>query len=124
MLDEARAAASYIGINSSAYGHFVGALIADHYINPHGDEAISAFAKAVDGLNGLADQVRGMADDFERSDNDAAVRLRGRDSTSHSARWPTRWPRPRWSPARDHNAFCSHYARGRRRSLIVSRRMK
>jgi hypothetical protein len=77
MLDEARAAASYIRINSSAYGHFVGALIAETYINPHGDEAIAAFVKAVDGLTGLADQVRAMADDFERSDNDAAVRLRG-----------------------------------------------
>lgn len=76
MLDEARAAASYIRINSGAYGRFVGALIADHYINPHGDEAIAAFVKAVDGMNGLADQVRAMADDFERSDNDAAVRLR------------------------------------------------
>ncbi|MFI5492509.1 type VII secretion target [Actinoplanes sp. NPDC051859] len=76
MLDEARAAASYIRINSGAYGYFVGALIADHYINPHGDEAIAAFVKAVDGLRGLADQVRGMADDFEHTDNDAAVRLR------------------------------------------------
>jgi len=76
MLDEARAAASHIRINSSAYGRFVGALIADHYINPHGDDAIAAFVKAVDGLIGLADQVRGMAADVERSDNDAAVRLR------------------------------------------------
>ena len=76
MLDEARAAASYVRINSSAYGHFVGALIAETYINPHGDDAIAAFVMAVDRMNGLADQLRGMADDFERSDDDAAVRLR------------------------------------------------
>ena len=77
MLDEARAAASHIRVSSGAYGYFVGALIADTYINPHGDEAISAYQKAVDGLNGLADQLRAMAADFENSDGRAADRVKG-----------------------------------------------
>ncbi|MCU7725292.1 type VII secretion target [Actinoplanes sp. KI2] len=77
MLDEARAAASYIRVSSGAYGHFVGLLIAEQYINPHGDHAIAAYVKAVDGLNGLADQLRAMADDFDNSDGRAADRLKG-----------------------------------------------
>lgn len=77
MLDEARAAVSHIRISSGAYGHFVGALIAEHYINPHGDLALAAYAKAVDGMQGLADQLRAMADDFEHSDGRAVDRMKG-----------------------------------------------
>lgn len=77
MLDEARAAASHIRVSSNAYGYFVGALIADFYINPHADEALAAYRKAVDGMNGLADQVRAMADNFDRSDERAAARVSG-----------------------------------------------
>lgn len=77
MLDEARAAASHVRVSSGAYGRFVGAVIADVYINPHGDDAIAAFQKAVDGMSGLADQLRAMADGFQDSDGRAADRVKG-----------------------------------------------
>ncbi|WP_250000928.1 type VII secretion target [Actinoplanes sp. M2I2] len=77
MLDEARAAAAHVRVSSNAYGYFVGALIANFYMNPHADEAIAAYQKTVDGMNGLADQVRAMADDYDHSDERAADRVRG-----------------------------------------------
>ncbi|MEU4220754.1 type VII secretion target [Actinoplanes sp. NPDC026623] len=77
MLDEARAAASHIRASSNAYGHLVGPLFTNLYLNPHGDEAIAAYRKAVDGMQALADSLRAMADDFDHSDERAAARLRG-----------------------------------------------
>ncbi|GIF25741.1 hypothetical protein BJ973_004016 [Actinoplanes tereljensis] len=77
MLDEARGAASYIRASSSAYGHLVGPLFTNTYLNPHGEEAIASYRKAVDGMQALADLLRAMADDYDHSDERAAERLRG-----------------------------------------------
>ena len=77
MLDEARAAASYIRASSGAYGHLIGPLFTHAYLNPHADEAIASYHKAVDGMQSLAQLLRAMADDFDHSDERAAARLRG-----------------------------------------------
>jgi hypothetical protein len=77
MLDEARSAAAHIRASDGAYGQLVGKLIARSYLNPHGDEAIASYGKAVDGMNALADLLRVMADDFDHSDERAAARLQG-----------------------------------------------
>jgi excreted virulence factor EspC (type VII ESX diderm) len=76
MLDEARAAASYIRASNSAYGHLVGPLFTNLYLNPHADDAITAYRKAVDGMHSLAELLRAMADDFDHSDQRAADRIR------------------------------------------------
>jgi Excreted virulence factor EspC, type VII ESX diderm len=77
MLDEVRSAASCIRASNAAYGHLIGPLFTHFYLNPHGDEAIAAYRNAVDGMQALADLLRLMADDFDRSDERAAERLRG-----------------------------------------------
>jgi excreted virulence factor EspC (type VII ESX diderm) len=77
MLGEARSAASYIRASTGAYGHLVGPLFTNLYLNPHGDEAIASYDKAVDGMQALADLLRAMADDFDHSDERAADRLKG-----------------------------------------------
>jgi hypothetical protein len=76
MLDEARSAASSIRASSSAYGYLVGPLFTSAYLNPHGDETIASYRKAVDGMQALADLLRAMADDYDHSDKRAAERLR------------------------------------------------
>ncbi|MDT4991872.1 MAG: hypothetical protein QOH97_1764 [Actinoplanes sp.] len=79
MLDEARSAVSYIRTSSSAYGYLVGPIFTNTYLNPHGDEAIASYNKAVDGMQALAEQLRAMADDYDHSDERASARLRGID---------------------------------------------
>jgi hypothetical protein len=77
MLDEARAAAAHVRASTESYGHLVGPLFTNLYLNPHGDEAIASYRKSVDGTQALADLLRAMADDFDHSDQRAADRLRG-----------------------------------------------
>ncbi len=77
MLDEARAAGARIRMSNSAYGHLIGPLFTGRYLNPHGDEAVDAMRKAVDGMQVLADELRAMANVFEETDRDAAASLRG-----------------------------------------------
>lgn len=77
MLDEARAAAAHVRASTESYGYLVGPLFTHFHLNPRGDEAIDAFRKAVDGAQALADKLRAMADDFDRSDERAADRMRG-----------------------------------------------
>lgn len=77
MLDEARAAASQIRASNSAYGHLVGPLFTHLYLNPRGDEAIASYRKTVDGVQALAQLLREMADEFDRSDERAEGRMRG-----------------------------------------------
>ncbi|BCY05368.1 type VII secretion target [Actinoplanes sp. L3-i22] len=77
MLDEARAAGARIRMSNSAYGYLIGPLFTHRYLNPHGDEAVDAMRKAVDGMQALADELRAMAMVFEETDRDSAARLRG-----------------------------------------------
>ena len=77
MLDEARSAASTIPASTSSYGYLVGPIFPHTYLNPHADEAIASYHKAVDGMQALAEQLRAMADDYDHSDERAAARLRG-----------------------------------------------
>ncbi|GAA4596815.1 hypothetical protein BJY16_002143 [Actinoplanes octamycinicus] len=77
MLDEVRAAGAQIRTSTSAYGYLIGPLFTTRYLNPHGDEAIDAMRKAVDGMQALADELRAMAAVFEGTDRDAATHLRG-----------------------------------------------
>jgi len=76
MLDEARSAASYVRASNSASGHVSGPLFTHLYLNPHADEAITSYSKAVDGMHSLAELLRSMADDFDHSDERAAARIR------------------------------------------------
>ena len=97
MLDEARSAAAYIRASNSAYGHLVGPLFTNLYLNPHGDEAIASYRKAVDGMHALAQLLRATADDYDHSDQHAADRLPGWWVSAHSAR---SWTRSRRSSRR------------------------
>ncbi|AGZ39949.1 hypothetical protein AFR_08300 [Actinoplanes friuliensis DSM 7358] len=77
MLDEARGAVSFIRASSNAYGYPVGPLFTSAYLNPHRDEAIASYRRAVVGMRPLADLLRAMANDFDHSDECPAERLRG-----------------------------------------------
>ncbi|WIM96977.1 type VII secretion target [Actinoplanes oblitus] len=78
MLDEVRAAGARIRTSTGAYGYLIGPLFTTRYLNPHGDEAVDAMRKAVDGMLALADELRAIATAFERTDQEAAAELRGR----------------------------------------------